>query len=105
MVGEEVKESTIVVEFHDDNDGSVTVVEVPEGTKVTEAAAKAGVVIPTLCHHPRLTPVGKCGLCVVAVEKGPTPTQLACSTVCRSNDDGAPMKVRKQMQRPFHRHG
>ena len=53
----------------------------------------AGVYIPTLCHHPRLTPVGKCGLCVVAVEDGPTPKQLACSTVCRMNDDGSPMKI------------
>lgn len=87
------KDSTVTVEFHDDNDGSITVVQVPEGTKVTEAATKAGVYIPTLCHHPRLTPVGKCGLCVVSVENGPTPTQLACSTVCRRNDDGTPMKV------------
>ena len=83
----------VKVEFHDDNDGSVTCIEVPTGTKVTEAATKAGVYIPTLCHHPRLSPIGKCGLCVVSVEHGPTPTQLACSTVCRDNDDGSPMKV------------
>lgn len=83
----------VKVEFHDDNDGSITVVDVPEGTKVTEAATRAGVYIPTLCHHPRLSPAGKCGLCVVAVENGPTPTQLACSTACRLNDDGSPMKV------------
>jgi NADH-quinone oxidoreductase subunit G len=84
---------TVKVEFHDDNDGRVVAVDVPVGTKVTEAAAKAGMYIPTLCHHPRLSPVGKCGLCVVSVEHGPTPTQLACSTVCRPNDDGSPMKV------------
>ena len=83
----------VKVQFHDDNDGSIVAVDVPVGTKVTEAATKAGVYIPTLCHHPRLSPVGKCGLCVVSVEKGPTPTQLACSTVCRPNDDGSPMKV------------
>jgi len=81
------------VEFHNDNDGSVVTVQVPEGTKITEAATQAGVYIPTLCHHPRLPPAGKCGVCVVAVEKGPTPTQLACATVCRMNDDGSPMKV------------
>ena len=57
----ENEELTVQVEFHDDNDGSVTTVEVPAGTKVTEAATKAGVYIPTLCHHPRLSPVGKCG--------------------------------------------
>ena len=94
MVAEEKKEddndastSMVTVEFHDDNDGSVTVVQVPEGTKLTEAATQAKVYIPTLCHHPRLSPVGKCGLCVVAVENGPTPTQLACSTACRPPDD------------------
>lgn len=95
MLDETQNEPTLVkVEFHDDNDGSVKVVEVLEGTKVTEAASKAGVMIPTLCHHPRLTPAGQCGLCVVAVEGGPTPTQLACSTSCRPNDEGSPMKVR-----------
>ena len=88
----------VTVEFHDDNDGTITTVQVPEGTKVTEAATKAGVYIPTLCHHPRLPPVGKCGVCVVSVENGPTPTSLACSTVCRtpttdSNDNHEPMKV------------
>jgi len=84
----------VTVEFHDDNDGSVKTIQVPEGTKVTEAATKANVYIPTLCHHPRLQPVGKCGLCVVAVENGPTPTQLACSTACRPpNDDDPVMKV------------
>ena len=87
------QDSMVTVEFHDDNDGSITVVEVEEGTKVTEAATKAGVYIPTLCHHPRLSPVGKCGMCVVSVENGPTSTQLACSTFCRTNDDGSPMKV------------
>lgn len=88
------------VEFHDDNDGSVTVVDVPEGTKIADAATQANVYIPTLCHHPRLSPVGRCGLCVVSVENGPTPTQLACSTACHPNDDDArddgspsPMKV------------
>jgi NADH-quinone oxidoreductase subunit G len=90
----ESKEQDLIrVEFIDDNDGSTTIVDVPEGTKITEAATKAGVYIPTLCHHPRLSPVGKCGLCVVSVENGPTPTQLACSTACRRNDDGSHMKV------------
>jgi NADP-reducing hydrogenase subunit HndD len=81
------------VEFHDDNDGSIVTVLVPEGTRLTDAAEKCGVKIPTLCHHPRLTPAGKCGVCVVAVEGGPTPTQLACSTVCRPTEDGSPLKV------------
>ena len=39
----------VTVEFHDDNDGTITVVQVHEGTKITEAATKAGVYIPTVC--------------------------------------------------------
>jgi iron only hydrogenase large subunit-like protein/ferredoxin len=83
----------ISVVFVDDNDGSTTTVQVKEGTKVTEAATEAEIYIPTLCYHPRLPPVGKCGLCVVSVENGPTPHQLACSTACRLTDDGTPMTV------------
>lgn len=85
--------SMIPVVFVDDNDGTTISVHVPEGTKITEAATKAGVFIPTLCHHPRLPAVGRCGLCAVSIENGPTPHQLACSTTCRLNDDGSPMTV------------
>jgi NADH dehydrogenase/NADH:ubiquinone oxidoreductase subunit G len=87
------KDAMISVVFVDDNDGSTTTVQVKEGTKVTEAATEAEIYIPTLCYHPRLPPVGKCGLCVVSVENGPTPHQLACSTACRLTDDGTPMTV------------
>jgi formate dehydrogenase alpha subunit len=45
-----------------------TAVTVPRGTTLLEAARGRGVAIPTLCHHPRLTPPGKCRLCVVEVE-------------------------------------
>jgi len=38
----------VVVEFHDDNDGTITTVTVGEGTKITEAATQAGVFIPTV---------------------------------------------------------
>jgi len=44
-------------------------VEVPEGTFVLEAARKAGIHIPTLCHHEALEPWGGCRLCVVDVTK------------------------------------
>ena len=43
-------------------------VEVPEGTTILWAAKKANFNIPTLCHHPDLTPGGQCGLCVVEIE-------------------------------------
>ena len=36
---------------------------VPDGITVLEAAREAGIRIPTLCHHPDLTPYGGCRLC------------------------------------------
>lgn len=44
-------------------------VEVQEGATVLEAAQKAGLYIPTLCHDPDLKPYGACRLCVVEIEK------------------------------------
>ncbi len=42
--------------------------EVPENTTVLEAAAQAGIIIPTLCHHKDLTPYGGCRLCSVDIQ-------------------------------------
>ena len=53
-------------------------VEVQEGTTVLEAAEAAGVFIPTLCHHPQLTPYGGCRLCMVDVE-GARTLQPSCT--------------------------
>jgi NADH dehydrogenase/NADH:ubiquinone oxidoreductase subunit G len=44
-------------------------VTVPEGQTILEAAATAGIDIPTLCYHPSLTPPAVCRLCTVEVEK------------------------------------
>jgi CRP-like cAMP-binding protein len=44
-------------------DGSV--VRVPEGTTIFDAARMQGIAIPTLCHLQNETPVGVCRLCVV----------------------------------------
>ncbi len=38
------------------------------GMTVLDLAREKGVDIPTLCHHPDLTPAGVCRLCVVEVE-------------------------------------
>jgi NADPH-dependent glutamate synthase beta subunit-like oxidoreductase/ferredoxin len=43
-------------------------IEAKKGRTVLEAAQEAGVYIPHLCHHPDLTPVGGCGLCLVEIE-------------------------------------
>jgi predicted molibdopterin-dependent oxidoreductase YjgC len=50
-----------------------------EGSTILEAARAAGIYIPTLCHHPDLTNVGACRMCVVSVEKARGP-QTACTT-------------------------
>ena len=42
-------------------------VEVPDGTTIWDAAKGLGIEIPTLCHDPRLKPVGVCRMCVVDV--------------------------------------
>jgi NADH dehydrogenase/NADH:ubiquinone oxidoreductase subunit G len=39
-----------------------------EGMTILEAAERAGVTIPTLCHRPDLSPSGNCRICVVEVE-------------------------------------
>jgi predicted molibdopterin-dependent oxidoreductase YjgC len=50
-----------------------------EGSTILEAARAAGMHIPTLCHHPDLTNVGACRMCVVSVEKA-RGLQTACTT-------------------------
>ncbi|MBS3759385.1 MAG: (2Fe-2S)-binding protein [Desulfobacterales bacterium] len=44
-----------------------TPVEAPEDSYVLEAIESLGIEVPTLCHHPALTPVGVCKVCVVEV--------------------------------------
>ena len=54
-------------------------VTVPEESTILEAARYAGVNIPTLCHHPDLSNVGACRMCVVSVERA-RGLQTACTT-------------------------
>ncbi len=58
-------------------DGKTT--EVPEGTTVLEAARILDIPIPTLCHHPKLTPFGGCRLCIVEIKGIPRPV-TSCTT-------------------------
>ncbi len=58
-------------------------VAVPPGTMILEAAAKAGVKIPTLCHNKRLIPFGACRLCVVQ-QKGRRGLIPACFNPVRN---------------------
>lgn len=54
-------------------------VSAPEDSTILEAARLAGIRIPTLCHHPDLSNVGACRMCVVSVEKA-RGVQTACTT-------------------------
>jgi len=56
-----------------------TVLEVKEGTTILNAAASAGIFIPTLCYHKDLSPFGGCRFCVVDVEGARLP-MTACNT-------------------------
>jgi len=54
-------------------------IETTAENTILEAAREAGIHIPTLCHHPDLTNVGACRMCVVSVEKT-RGLQTACTT-------------------------
>ncbi len=54
-------------------------IEVPAGTKVIEAAAQLGIMIPRFCYHPALGSVGACRVCAVAFKEGPVKgIQMSC---------------------------
>jgi len=50
-----------------------------QGMTVLEAAQKAGILIPTLCHHEKLEPYGGCRFCTVEAEvRGWTKLVASC---------------------------
>lgn len=57
-------------------------IQVDGGTRILEAAEKAGIEIPTLCHHEDLTSAGTCGMCIVEIE-GDSSYRRACMTPVR----------------------
>ena len=46
-------------------------VDVEPGTNLVQAALKTGIQIPHYCYHPRLSIVGQCRMCLVAVQGMP----------------------------------
>ncbi len=68
-------------------------VEVPKGSTVLDAARKAGIYIPTLCHMDGHKPLGACRVCLVEVEGG-RGLQASCAL---PTTDG--MKVRSNTRR------
>ncbi len=55
-------------------------VSVPENTTILEAAAAAGIKIPTLCFLKELNEIGACRICVVEIE-GTEKLRAACNNV------------------------
>ncbi len=45
-------------------------VEVETGETILAAAGKAGIWIPTLCHHPSISPPATCRICMVELDRG-----------------------------------
>ena len=43
-------------------------VKADQGMTILEAAQRAGISIPTLCHHEKLEPFGACRICIVEIE-------------------------------------
>jgi len=63
-------------------------VTVPQGTGVVEAARAAGIEVPVFCHHPKLTPVGMCRMCLVEVGTPKMDPQTKQPVI---GDDGKPV--------------
>jgi len=57
-------------------------VTAPQGSTILEAARQGGIRIPTLCHHPDLSNVGACRICVVEIE-GMRGLHTACTVGVR----------------------
>jgi NADH dehydrogenase/NADH:ubiquinone oxidoreductase subunit G len=54
-------------------------VDAEKGMTLLEAAQRAGISIPTLCHHKKLAPYGGCRLCMVEVDvRGWTKLVVSC---------------------------
>jgi NADH-quinone oxidoreductase subunit G len=54
-------------------------IEVPEGTKVIEAAERLGIMIPRFCYHKALGSAGACRMCAVKFIHGPFKgLQMSC---------------------------
>ncbi len=78
-------------------------IEVEQGTKVIEAAARLGIIIPRFCYHPGLGPVGACRICAVKFLEGPVKgVQMSCMTdasdgMVVSTTDGEAVDFRKHV--------
>jgi predicted molibdopterin-dependent oxidoreductase YjgC len=56
-------------------------ISVDKTSTILEAARMHGILIPTLCNHPKLSPFGGCRLCIVEVKGAPRPIASCTTTV------------------------
>jgi bidirectional [NiFe] hydrogenase diaphorase subunit len=61
-------------------------VQADEGMTIIQAAKKAGITIPNLCHDDKLEPYGACRFCMVEVEKNNRKKLVA--SCCYSVEEG-----------------
>ncbi len=74
-------------------DGKPVVIE--DGATILQAAKKAGLDIPTLCHHPLLEPYAGCRVCVVeSALRGKTDIVTSCNTTVQEG-----MEVQTESER------
>jgi NADH-quinone oxidoreductase subunit G len=78
-------------------------IEVPQGTKVIEAAERLGIIIPRFCYHPSLGAIGACRVCAVKFLEGPVKgVEMSCVTEAQegmvvSTDDPEAVDFRKHV--------
>ncbi len=60
-------------------------ITVPKGTRIIDAAARAGVEVPHYCYHPALSAPAQCRMCLVEVEGVPKLLPACVSTVAEGN--------------------
>lgn len=61
-------------------------IEVPEGTRVIDAAERAGIYIPRFCYFAELGAVGACRVCAVKFKDGPVSgIQMSCMVDAADN--------------------
>jgi NADH-quinone oxidoreductase subunit G len=77
-------------------------IEVEQGTKVIEAAARLGIIIPRFCYHKGLGSVGACRMCAVKFLEGPVKgVQMSCMV---DASDGMVVSTTDEEAVDFRRH-
>ena len=77
-------------------------IEVEQGTKVIEAAARLGIIIPRFCYHKSLGSVGACRMCAVKFVEGPVKgIQMSCMV---DASDGMVVSTTDEEAVDFRRH-